>query len=218
MPPNRNCSDQHVFVNWRETQKEIASCDECVGRWTGQVSAPLQIGEIPDPPTRIKILFVGVAPTDVEGKNKGHHFYSSPSDNLRNGLFRLLSHRFGVLLKNLTLLEGNQSFHKEGFFFVHAGKSRPVGQDAPPEIPLVYCSDRHLRIEIAVLNPIAICFLGVTNLAPASQSLFRRQIGSNPVRSRLDQWNGWVAVAPQPVRGHERRTELVINKLLKLIG
>jgi len=50
---------------------------ECITKWRGQVTDPLQIGEIPLPPAFVRILFVGVAPTDREGMNKGSHFYSS---------------------------------------------------------------------------------------------------------------------------------------------
>ena len=203
-------------LKWREAQREIAVCEECVSRWRGRVSAPLQIGEIPDPPSPLKILFVGVAPTDREGKNKGHHFYSSTGDNLRRALFSLLDDRFRVPLRDLSLEEGNRVFHGQGCFFVHAGKTRPVGQDGPPLEMLAYCSNRHLRSEISILNPLAICFLGVTNLAAVALSLFKRQIGETPVQASLDRWAGWVVLAPQPVRGSERRTTVVLEKLFSL--
>ena len=206
-----------MLVKWREAQREIAVCDECASRWRGRVSAPLEIGEIPDPPSPLKILFVGVAPTDREGRNKGHHFYSSTGDNLRRGLFSLLGDRFRIAIKDLSLEEGNKVFHGLGCFFVHAGKTRPIGQDAPPLETLAYCSNRHLRSEISILNPLAICFLGVTNLSVVALSLFKRQIGETPVQVSLDRWAGWVVLAPQPVRGGEKRTAIVIQKLVSLV-
>ena len=206
-----------MLVKWREAQREIAVCDECASRWRGRVSAPLRIGGIPDPPSPLKILFVGVAPTDREGRNKGHHFYSSTGDNLRRGLFSLLGDRFRIAIKDLSLEEGNKVFHGLGCFFVHAGKTRPVGQDAPPLEMLAYCSNRHLRSEISILNPLAICFLGVTNFSVVALSLFKRQIGETPVQVSLDRWAGWVVLAPQPVRGWEKRTTIVIQKLVSLV-
>lgn len=119
-------------MRWQDAQRDISICEECVSRWRGRVTAPLQIGEIPDPPSFVKILIVGVAPTDLEGRNKGGHFYSSAGDNLRRGLFRLLNDRFAIPLNGLSLEEGNQLFHGEEYFFVHAGKTRPVGWDASP--------------------------------------------------------------------------------------
>jgi uracil-DNA glycosylase len=207
-----------IRMKWPDAQKEIAACEECVHQWKGQVTQPLTIGEIPNPPPLVKILFVGVAPTDLEGRNKGGHFYSSAGDNLRRGLFRLLNDRFAIPLKGLSLGEGDRHFHGEGYFFVHAGKTRPVGQDVPPKELLIYCANRHLRTEINILNPSAICFLGIKNLKSVTQSLFDRQVVEAPVRASLDRWTGWVALAPQPVRGGERRTEIVLAKLLKLVN
>lgn len=93
-------------MKWQDTQKEIAVCLECVGRWKGLVTQPLQVGEIPHPPPIVKIRFVGVAPTNREGKSKGSHFYSQAGDNLRNGLFRLLEERFHIPLHGLSLESG----------------------------------------------------------------------------------------------------------------
>jgi|GEM_PF-3255775 len=204
-------------MRWQDSQRDISTCEECVDRWRGQVTGPLQIGEIPDPPSFIKILFVGVAPTDQEGKNKGNHFYSAAGDNLRNGLFWLINERFLVPLNGLSLENAKNTFHQHGYFFIHAGKTRPVGQDAPPREALMYCANRHLRAEISILNPLAICFLGLNSLAPVTQSLFERQIAEVPVRTSLDRWIGWVVLAPQPLRGGEKRTALILEKLLSLV-
>jgi uracil-DNA glycosylase len=205
-------------MGWKDIQRDISTCQECIGQWKDRVTEPLATGEIPDPPPRVKILFVGVAPTNRTGKNKGAHFYSSTADNLRRGLFRLLENSFDIPLKDLNLEAGNAVFHRHGYFFVHAGKARPVGYDAPPLDALVYCANRHLRTEISLLNPRAICFLGVTKLELVTWSLYGKRIGETPAQSSLDCWTGWVALAPQPVRGGERRTEIVLAKLLKLVN
>jgi uracil-DNA glycosylase len=207
----------NIHMKWQEAQKEIAVCEECVHQWKGRVTEPLATGEIPNPPPLVRILFVGVAPTNRTGKNKGAHFYSSAADNLRRGLFRLLKHSFDVPLKDLNLEAGNAAFHRQGYFFVHAGKARPVGHDAPPEEALVFCSNRHLRKEVLFLNPRAVCFLGVNNLGTVARSLFQRNISETPVQAHSDDWTGWVALAPQPVRGGERRTALVLERLLTLV-
>jgi len=208
-------------MRWQDSQRDISICEECISRWRGRVTEPLHIGEIPDPPSFVKILFVGVAPTDRMGKNSGNHFYSEARDNLRSGLFRLLEElpkeRFRVRLNGLSLEQATRILHRQGFFFVHAGKSRPVGQNAPPREALMYCANRHLRAEISILDPLAICFLGLNNLTPVTQSLFERHIGEVPVRASLDRWTGWVVLAPQPVRGGAKRTALILENLLSLV-
>src|SRR5438445_4752036 len=88
----------NAHPEWQRIQREIAECTECCSRWCGAVDQPLKFGEIPPPPSEISVLFVGVAPTPINGKNKGSHFYSSVKDPLRVGLFRLLGKMFRVPL------------------------------------------------------------------------------------------------------------------------
>lgn len=203
-------------MNWRDIQTDIAQCNECVSRWSGYISNPLTVGEIPDPPSQIRILFVGVAPTNLSGRNQGTHFYSSPTDNLRRALFTLLMDYFSIPLRTESLPENNAIFHSHGYFFVHAGKVRPVGQNAPPPEALTFCAHRHLETEIQYLAPLAICFLGMTNLRDVAASLFPRAITDLPTHTSIGNWIGWVALAPQPVRGNQERTQDVIEHLLRL--
>ncbi|MCA9421598.1 MAG: hypothetical protein KC592_11285 [Nitrospira sp.] len=205
-------------MNWEDLQSEISKCEECISRWRGHIADPLSMGEIPDPPAKVKVLFVGVAPTNRIGRNRGEHFYSSTRDNLRRELFRLLHDHFDVPVKGLPLEMGNSVFHGEGYFFVHAAKVRPVGQDAPPSEALLYCANRHLKAEITILAPQAVCFLGITNLGPVAFSLLNRRVSETAIRVSFCGWTGWVGLAPQPVRGNRERTGLVIAKLLSLIG
>ncbi|RMH37296.1 MAG: hypothetical protein D6690_02715 [Nitrospirae bacterium] len=198
---------------WQRLQAEISGCRECMTRWPEHVSDPLAMGEIPDPPPSIEILFVGVAPTNLLGRHRGTHFYSSPSDPLRRGLFRLLQEHFHVPLSLVSMEDDNRTFHAHGYFFVHAGKARPLGLDAPPRDALSYCARRHVSSEIPALKPKAICFLGKTRLSSIAEALFDQPIAMEPVLASLGDWSGWVALAPQPVRGNASRTLQVLSLL-----
>lgn len=195
---------------WAQIQAEIATCQECCGSWSADVSMPLAVGEIPPPPRRIDILFVGVAPTRRDGRSRGTHFYSESSDALRRGLFSLLTEsEFGLALEDRGLRDGNAAFHDAGFFFVHASKIRPLQNDAPPQDTISYCARRHLAAEIQVLRPRGICFLGRNHLSHVVEALFGQPIGATPTPVRLGTWSGLVAVTHQPVRGwvgHTRQT------------
>ncbi len=120
---------------WVDLQREIASCRKCREKWSKEITSPLSVGEIPDPPQKVKLLFVGVAPTPSRGKNKGNHFYSDVSDTLRVELFKMLD----TLLENANLShrnasskeDGDSAFHGLSFFFVHAAKVRPITKSSP---------------------------------------------------------------------------------------
>lgn len=201
---------------WKKIQGEIADCPKCLERWPGQVVQPLRAGEIPDPPGQIKILFVGVAPTPMEGRNQGRHFYSSQTDPLRTGLFKALDGLLGTDLVNANRTSkdaGDAAFHAQHFFFVHASKVRPVKTSAPPRRAIRLCTDQHLRAEIALLAPEGICFLGATNAAPAAKVLFGEKVARTPVRRFLEGWEGWVVVAPQPVRAGKAGTPAILRPL-----
>lgn len=116
------------MILWADLQTDIASCRGCVRQWPTLVAQPLSAGEIPNPP-KVTLLFVGVAPTPIEGKNKGMHFYSSTRDPLRTALFQMLD----SLLDDSDLRQkdktgksaGDAAFHERGLFFVHAAKIKP---------------------------------------------------------------------------------------------
>lgn len=208
---------RHLQLNeWHSIQQSIADCQKCCQHWPAEITHPLKYGEIPDPPEKIKILFIGVAPTPLNGKNQGNHFYTSENDLLRIGLFRLLSGQHNIRLIGLGLNEGNQQFHKAGFFFVHAAKVRPFQKPAPPREVIGLCVMHHLKVEIPILNPSAICFIGIKNLREIPHSLFGQKIGETPIRASLDNWSGEVAAAPQPIRGWHKRTDQVIRQLLRI--
>ena len=201
------------FREWSALQESIARCSECVNRWPDKIVRPLALGEVPGPPAVVQILFVGVAPTAVKGRYKGGHFYSSPSDLLRVGLFRLLEEKFHVSLNAIRLDDANDSFHSLGCFFVHCAKVRPIRDDSPPLEAIQFCAARHLRAEISVLNPRAICFLGKNNAGPVARQFFGIKVDTTPVSVHLDNWSGLAVVAPQPRRGWEKDTKLIVERL-----
>ncbi len=167
---------------------------------SSEVAGPLRPGEIPDPPQAVEILFVGVAPTALEGANKGRHFYSSSRDALRRGLFRLLSEcGLDLARADLDLATGNARFHAAGCFFVHAAKVRPVRRLAPPRTVIGACAPHHLRAEILALTPKVVCFLG-GKTDPAAKSLFGRSLRGVLQPVELGQWKGQAVLMPQPVR------------------
>lgn len=199
---------------WGHIQQEIAECGDGCGLCPGKVTCPLAVGEIPDPPDQIDILFVGVAPTAQEGRYAGTHFYSNKRDLLRLGLFRLLSEKgFDVPLTGLGLDEGNRRFHDARCFVVHAAEIRPVRDPAPPPDLIPFCARRHLRKEIPILNPRVVCFLGSYTAGLAATALFGRRSTSQMERVELDGWPGMAAVAHQPRRGWEAGTRTVLNGL-----
>jgi uracil-DNA glycosylase len=201
-------------MDWNSFQMEIAQCQECSSRWPDVVKRPLQVGEIPNPPSRVSVLFVGVAPTPDEGTSRGGHFYASTRDLLRRGLFALLEEKYECALNSLSLSEGNTAFHKLGFFFVHAAKVRPISKSAPPQPLLKFCAQRHLRAEINFLHPQAICFLGKTNLSTVVKDLFGHPFGPRPQQATLGEWTGPVVMALQPRRGWKKSTRETLNQVL----
>lgn len=211
---------------WKQLQQEIADCSECCNRWPHKVTRPLSVGEIPDPPLEIDVLFVGVAPTAQRGNN-GKHFYSWRRDNLRRGLFAVLENEFRIPLTGLSLDEGNRRFHKEGFFFVHSAKVRPIGGIAPPSEVIESCAKCHLIKEILTLNPCTICFLGF-NTHAATSAIFQQNIFDIPIKASLRPdavplgerrlvWEGRVALSRQPLpynRGSREAAAMVLRRLL----
>ena len=201
---------------WGAIKEEIATCSQCTRVWSKHIVHPLGIHEIPNPPHEIKILFVGVAPTAEEGINQGSHFYSSVKDKLRVGLFKLLERKFKVQLRSLPIDRGNQAFHQLGCFFVHCAKVRPKKYSAPPIAAIRFCAQQHLKAEILLLKPQAICFLGSNNTRDAANAIFGLRLDPVPAQVNLESWSGMAAVAHQPIRGWEVQTMKVLTQLLKV--
>ncbi|SRR6266508_3663154 len=208
------------MILWADLQTDIASCRGCVRQWPTLVAQPLSAGEIPNPP-KVTLLFVGVAPTPIEGKNKGMHFYSSTRDPLRTALFQMLD----SLLDDSDLRQkdktgkstGDAAFHERGLFFVHAAKIRPISHSAPPRAVMRFCARQHLAQEIESLQPKVVCFLGATNARPAAVELFGDNIEEVPDAS-LGQWRGKVVLAPQPVRAGKAAAPAILRRALAGAG
>ncbi len=200
---------------WQILQWEVLQCTKCWNdeRWASKVREPIALLEISEPPTLIKVLFVGVAPT-----RDGSHFYSSPQDKLRVGLFSVLddihnSQLFRGEVDNLPLEEGNDRFHGEGYFFIHAAKVPPTTGLAPPIPAIRVCAREHLSREIAVLRPLSICFLG-RKAGFAAESVFKRKVSAFPSRVAVEDWSGSVAVAHQPRTPRTKRQAKQVLDLL----
>jgi uracil-DNA glycosylase len=215
LPPNpgRTRMDDRLS-RWRDIQNRIAHCGECCEKWPKDVTNPLSTSEIPDPPKVVNILFIGVAPTRQEGQNKGTHFYSSPQDSLRRGLFRLLVEKpFSLPLDGLQWKDGIRVFHGAKCFFVHAAKIRPILRDAPPRAAIAFCAKRHLLDEIQVIRPKAVCIIGKTKVGPVTARIFGTPLSEEPRTITVGTRTGLTAIAPQPVRGRARQTKAILSKL-----
>jgi uracil-DNA glycosylase/predicted nuclease of predicted toxin-antitoxin system len=222
--PPRGSSDRRAIRDdavdrpsaWRAIQREIEQCRDCCSEWPEDVERPLRVGEIPDPPEHVDVLFVGVAPTRMAGASRGEHFYSDSHDRLRRGLFQVLAGApFNVPLSNLGLAEGNRAFHQRHYFFVHAAKVRPIRRDAPPGDAIARCAARHFVKELETLNPTKVCFLGATNLRRVVSRLIGRALDGIPEEVRIGNWTGWAVLADQPRRNWLPETRRAFSALCR---
>jgi uracil-DNA glycosylase len=213
------------ILQWRSIQQVIDGCEACTDDQSALVGSPLSVGEIPDPPAQVEVLFVGVAPTSQGGRHRGRHFWSNVTDPLRLGLFSVLD---GLLESQLRAINvrsksaADDDFRARKFFFVHSSKARPVPAQlkAPPEAVIASCARRHLVEEIMALRPQAVCFLG-HNTAPAAGLLglaVDDRIMTTTLRSETFEWLGTGLATVQPVRGGERRASAAIRRLFLQIG
>jgi uracil-DNA glycosylase len=185
------------------------------------VAQPLSLGEIPCPPLKVRLLFVGVAPTPLDGKNKGRHFYSDAGDTLRVELFKMLDALVDPdpgLSKKTRKREADRTFHSLGFFFVHAAKVRPLRKSSPGRPIVRFCAKQHLAQEIRTLKPPVICFLGATHAAPAAIELFGKKVLVDPGATLGSSWSGQVVVASQPVRAGKAGAPVALRQALGAAG
>lgn len=197
---------------WAACKRRIVSCRECLDRWPSRLEATLGVDEVPDPPSSISFLFIGVAPPPI-GNNEDDepgHFYSNACDRLRFGLFHVIDRVLATKLvqqNRISLEAGTTAFLSAGLFFLHAAKVRPVrGRLSPDRSTMRFCAARHLVDEIELLQPRAICVLG-TKAGPAAKTVFQHAIGEVPEKAGIRRlngekvWDGWAAVTVQPLRG-----------------
>lgn len=209
---------------WLELQEQIEVCKVCLGKEPHEISTPLRRDEIPLPPSRIEVLFVGVAPTRLTGQSGGRHFYSDQNDRLRTSLFGALdksSFKTDLVAANKRGKENaDWAFHQAGFFFVHAGKVRPTKRDAPPTSVLKTCALVHLLAEIRLLQPEVVCLLGNTpgHLPDVARVLFNIEIGDVPEPVSLDSWTGLATVTTQPRRGGVPRAQRTLEAVWQALS
>lgn len=215
----------HRPDSWSGLAADIRSCDACRAAAAGHVGGDRPILVSPDPPDELDLLFVGVAPTALEGRNRGAHFHSSRTDELRCGLFRELDRLLppgpgGSLSESNSsgLERGNAAFRGERFHFVHACQACPVRDDAPPREAIALCLERHFEAVLKALSPRAICFLGKNNLSAAVSTFFGGRVDETPRAVALNGWSGLVAVAKQPRRGWSGDTRCAVAGLLRTLG
>ena len=209
------------IAGWTSVQQEIAVCERCVQGQRDLVGSSLAVGEIPDPPAVVDVLFVGVAPTSLNGRNKGRHFWSSVNDPLRIGLFSVLDALLGSQLRVVNARSksaADDDFCARKLFFVHSCKVRPVPAElkAPPEVVIASCARRHLAQEIIAIKPRAACFLG-HNTAPGAALLglsVDDRVATAKAMSETAEWVGLGVATVQPIRGAERRARPAIRRLL----
>lgn len=198
---------------WVACKQRIASCRQCLDRWPSRVEATLRVDEVPDPPSSISFLFVGVAPPPIgsDEDDEPGHFYSDPCDRLRLGLFYVVDRVLATKLSQqnrVSLAAGTTAFLNAGLFFLHAAKVRPVrGRLSPDRSTMRFCATRHLIEEIDLRQPKSICFLGATKAGLAAETIFQRVIGEVPEKAEIRRangtkvWSGWAAATVQPLRG-----------------
>src|SRR2546422_1709100 len=198
---------------WAACKARIATCHQCLDRWSFRLEQTPGVDEVPEPPPSISYLFVSVAPPPIGGDKDDEPAlsYSDPYDRLRLGLFHVVDRVLATKLtqqNRISLEAGTTAFLNAGLFFVHAAKVRPIrGRLSPDRSTMRFCARRHLVDEIELLQPKAICVLGATKAGPAAETVFQRAIGDVPEKVAIRRpngakvWNGWAAVTVQPLRG-----------------
>jgi uracil-DNA glycosylase len=143
-------------------ENEAAGCELCRKHLTHiRVDCPPGLILPPNvsPPEPLKVLFVGVAPPE-----KGRHFYTASHDNLRSGLFRTLT-ELGWPCRRVV------EFLDHGFLLLHTAKCAIEGTTSPSLLVSQLCASHHLKREIELLHPEAVCWLSKKIGYPVCKSL-----------------------------------------------
>jgi len=151
--------------DWQILQDEISVCEVCRQQFpTIRVDCPPGLILPPDltPPNPVKILFVGVAPPE-----KGRHFYTASQDNLRDGLFKTLT-ELGRPCRSMT------DFLAHNFLLLHTAKCAIKGTTSPNLSVAQFCAVQHLKREIELLRPEAVCWLSKSVGYPVCRTLSQK--------------------------------------------
>ena len=157
---------------WRDLQGAVHVCSRCDTQLPDAgVECPpgLLYPQGIEPPDRVRVLFVGVAPPET-----GRHFYTDPKDKLRRGLFDVLQ-QLGRTCHDVP------AFIERGFFLVHTAKCAIRGTTDPSLPVSKFCASTHLCKEIECLEPDALCFLSKNVGFPVSAGLLPRWGAVRPV-------------------------------------
>jgi uracil-DNA glycosylase len=141
-----------AMITFKHLQKQIAVCTLC-RKHLPDIPVQCPPGMLyPMPPHNLKVLFVGVAPP-----RKGDHFYSSPSDKLRAGLFSVLGN-LGFPCSSV------ERFLQHGFFLTHTAKCSIARTWRVNSDVSSFCSAHFLGREIEVLKPRASLFFAAQSV------------------------------------------------------
>lgn len=196
---------------WDKLQEDISVCSLCDEQFPRiQVNYPpgklYPLSE--DLPKKIKVLFIGVAPPE-----KGRHFYSDSHDNLKRGLFTVLT----------TLgypCHSAQDFHNHGFLLLHCAKCAIDGTTNPSPRVALFCSQKHLKREIESLMPDATCWLSKKVGWRVCQQLLTHWVVERPFgfgevgTVSINSKSTLVLSTMWPGRSWERETKQHIERLL----
>src|SRR5436309_13567207 len=200
---------------WADLQASVAGCTRCDSDLPNvDVDCPPGLLYPTDitTPSRVRVLFVGVAPPAT-----GRHFYTDPSDNLRRGLLDVLD-ELGRPCRDL------ESFIARGFFLVHTAKCAIRGTTAPDVRVSKLCSSIHLRKEIECLAPDGLCFLSKNVGFPVCQDLASWWGAPGHVEFgelttlAVDERPIDVIATAWPGRGHEALTRAHVQALFCRLG
>jgi len=200
------------MTSWTALQDEISSCTACRGRFPC-VTVQCPPGHLYNsPPPVVTVLFVGVAPPV-----RGSHFHTDPRDKLRGGLFRVLT-KLGYPCSSLA------DFASYGFYLVHTAKCAYDESRAANLNLSRACAPLHLRREIEILAPHAVCFLSMA-VGPTVADDLARSWGNENVPDaettallKVGQRRAYVLVSPQPLRASVERAERCLRLLFAHLG
>jgi Uracil DNA glycosylase superfamily len=196
-------------MNWANLQNEMANCTRCREQFP-KMSIQCPPGLLyPNPPSQVKILFVGAAPPRM-----GDHFYSNSSDKLRSGLFPVLSD-LGYQCRSVP------EFLSHNFFLTHTAKCSIAGNWRPNKSLSAFCAAQFLRQEIDLLKPHGVCIFS-KNVGPKVADILVRSWGnkSGPdigtvADIRITDGRTYLVVTSQPVRGWDKDTRPHVAALLE---
>jgi len=195
---------------WVNVQAEIAECTLCTGRLPRlRVNCPP--GQLyPDdvqPPDRVKVFFVGVAPPQ-----RARHFYTDSRDKLKLGLFSVLN-RLGKPCNDVN------DFLRHGFFLLHSAKCARENTPKPSRRVARLCSSHYLKREIEQLRSDAVCWLSkkvgyeVCQALSGEWDVDKRIVFGEVTQVTINGRRVHILATKKPIRGWESETQRHLTEL-----